>query len=106
MRYRGQATARMLERDLWHELACPAQPAMEAGKGADINDECGFRDASIEGVKASLWVMRDRVERSAFPIMSAMPPIATTGCQIAIRRYWNGPAALLPRRQAKLAWGD
>jgi transposase len=22
------------------------------------------------------------------------------------RRYWNGPAALLPRRQAKLAWGD
>jgi hypothetical protein len=30
--------------------------------------------------------MRDRVERSAFPTMSAMPPKATTGCQIAIRR--------------------
>jgi hypothetical protein len=30
--------------------------------------------------------MRDRVGRSAFPIMSAMPPKATTGCEIAICR--------------------
>ena len=94
--------------------AGPYEPQLdkEFASCADIDpaergraDRIGIPQRKKTGSPTQQWVIRDRVERPAFPIMSAMPPKATTGCQIAIRREWDGPAALPPPMALRVRGG-